>query len=316
MPRIRSVKPEFWTHFPTARLSRDARLLYIGLWNFADEHARLAGDPRFVKGQVFPYDDDLDATGVDALLDELEAAGKVERYSVDGAPFLLLPGLGQHQRLEPGKVPSRLPGPEQGHRTGRPARRADSSARDPDESPPDPDPHPVDNPKTEHDEASAQVRAQSARRADESARDADSSALLYVAGSMEQGTGSMGAAAAAPRERANDEPPLLPPAVEILRAQLDARKLTVRWDKLDASALAEIEALIDLHGDGPLVRAAVQSYRPDSPPAFAQAWLASWRALPAPGHLLRVADPACTEPGHTGTTRYCVQCAAEQKAAR
>lgn len=112
MARMRSIKPEYWADRKAARmLSRDARLLYIGLWNFADEHSRMHGDARYVKGQVFPYDDDIDLDAIDRLLAELDAAGRVVRYEVDGDPYLFLPKLGKHQRLEPGKVPSRLPAP-------------------------------------------------------------------------------------------------------------------------------------------------------------------------------------------------------------
>ncbi|SDC45502.1 hypothetical protein [Nocardioides lianchengensis] len=106
----------------------------------------------------------------------------------------------------------------------------------------------------------------------------------------------------------------LPPAVEILRAALDAHKLTVRWDKLTAEHLAEIERLVDLHGDSRLVHAAKASYRPDRPAVFAQAWLAAWQALPSPGTPLHaVPAPPCDEPGHSGTTKHCVQCASEAK---
>ena len=37
MARIRTIKPQFWDDLKIGRLSRDARLLYIGLWNFADD---------------------------------------------------------------------------------------------------------------------------------------------------------------------------------------------------------------------------------------------------------------------------------------
>ncbi len=57
MARIRSVKPEFWLDRRLARgVSRDARLLYIGLWNLSDEHGRVRGDARYLKGQLFAYD--------------------------------------------------------------------------------------------------------------------------------------------------------------------------------------------------------------------------------------------------------------------
>jgi len=111
--RMRSLKPEFWHDQEITRIPRDARLLYMALWNFADEHSRLQGDPRYLKGQVFPYDDDLNPTKISALLDHLVSIGKVERYTVRGAVYLFLPKLAKHQRLDTEKVPSRLPGPDE-----------------------------------------------------------------------------------------------------------------------------------------------------------------------------------------------------------
>ena len=120
MARIRSIKPEFWDDRKLAkRASRDARLLYIALWNLADEWGRLNGDPQWIKGQVFSYDDDLNADAIGKLLEELEnpALGAVIAYEADGDPYLFLPKLAKHQRLEPEKVnngragcPRRLPG--------------------------------------------------------------------------------------------------------------------------------------------------------------------------------------------------------------
>jgi hypothetical protein len=108
MPRIRSVKPEYWLDRKLARgVSRDARLLYIGLWNYADEHGRLHGDPAVIKGQVFPYDD----IAVTPLLEELKMLGRVQEYIFEGDPYLFLPKLAHHQRLEPAKAKSRLPDP-------------------------------------------------------------------------------------------------------------------------------------------------------------------------------------------------------------
>lgn len=152
MARMRSVKPEFWHDQEITRLPRDARLAYIGMWNLADEHARLQGDPRFIKGQLFPYDDDMTPAAIDRLIDELATAGKAVRYMVRGAVYLYLPKLSKHQRLEPDKVASRLPSPEES-------------------------------------EGNAVDAHQSAPDTDEGARRADSSALsmLQVAGGMEQG---------------------------------------------------------------------------------------------------------------------------------
>jgi hypothetical protein len=154
--RIRSVKPEFWDDRRLARAtSRDARLLYIGLWNQADEHGRCNGDLSWIKGRVFPYESDLGADECARLLDELARGEWVRRYTVQGDPFLFLPNLQRHQRLEADKVPSRLPSPEEADPEAAPDQQVQEDA-DPSES-----------------------------GADESARGADESSLLYVAGSME-----------------------------------------------------------------------------------------------------------------------------------
>lgn len=121
------------------------------------------------------------------------------------------------------------------------------------------------------------------------------------------------AAAAAAREPSTTtRPAALPAAVEILRAALEAHKLTVRWDTLTSEDLTEIEHLIEMHGDGPLVQAALRAYQPNRPPVYARAWLGGWRALRKPGDLHLVPVDPCPEPGHSGTTRHCVQCASER----
>lgn len=87
----------------------------------------------------------------------------------------------------------------------------------------------------------------------------------------------------------------LPPRVEILRSKLDARRLVVRWDGLTAAQLDEIATLQELHGDGPLVQAALNAFRPESPAVYAQAWLGSWRALPHPSQGLALVTEKCPE---------------------
>jgi hypothetical protein len=112
MARMRTLKPEYWADEELAtNTSRDARLLYPGMWNLSDEHSRLRGDARWIKGQLFPYDDDLTADAIDKLIEELVAVGKVVRYRIGGASYLYLPNLSKHQRLDTAKVPSRLPPP-------------------------------------------------------------------------------------------------------------------------------------------------------------------------------------------------------------
>jgi hypothetical protein len=174
VPRIRSLKPEFWSDSDLADLPRDARLLYMGLWNLSDEHGRLRGDARYVKGQLFPYDDDLDPAAIDKLLDILDEAGKALQYDADGKPFIYLPTLGRHQRLEPTKVASKLPAP--------PDLVSESSQPEPHADEPAPDP-------------------------DEPARDADTNALLYGSGIRDQGLGAGADSAAPSPDPPESEPP-------------------------------------------------------------------------------------------------------------
>lgn len=57
MARIRSIKPEFWTDEKIVELDFADRLLFIGLWNFADDQGYLDLRPKRIKMQVFPGDD-------------------------------------------------------------------------------------------------------------------------------------------------------------------------------------------------------------------------------------------------------------------
>ena len=74
MARIRTIKPEFWTDEIIVRLPFEARLLYIGLWNFADDLGRLWYEPERIAMQVLPRD----VVHVDALLDILSMEELIE----------------------------------------------------------------------------------------------------------------------------------------------------------------------------------------------------------------------------------------------
>lgn len=173
MARIRSLKPEFWADRKLARAaSRDARLLYIGMWNFADEHARLRADPAYLRGAILPYDD-LTLDEIDAFVDELEACGRLTRYAADDELYLHIPTLPKHQRLEAVKVPSRLPEPPAQIGTNESVPRADPHARNTESGP---------------DSSSSQVSASAQIGTNESAP----IVVQQVAGSRLQEAGSKG----------------------------------------------------------------------------------------------------------------------------
>jgi hypothetical protein len=98
MARIRSIKPEFWTSEQVMECSTNARLLFIGLWNFCDDAGRMPLSPKRIKAQVFPSDD-IVAEDVRRMIDELSANGLLRLYEVDGKEFLAVTGW-HHQKID------------------------------------------------------------------------------------------------------------------------------------------------------------------------------------------------------------------------
>lgn len=110
MARIRTIKPEFWSSPKVGLVSRDARLLFIGLLNEADDEGRLLGQTKRLAGIIFPYDEDIDGAKVSELLLELERGGLVNRYDVSGAVYLSIRGFMDHQKIDK-RTASKLPPP-------------------------------------------------------------------------------------------------------------------------------------------------------------------------------------------------------------
>jgi hypothetical protein len=95
-PRIRTIKPELWQDEKVGGLSRDARLLFIGLVTMADDEGRLRALPAVILGHCLPYDTDA-LRKVEAWLAEVAASGLVTRYVVDGNPYVQINGWTRHQ---------------------------------------------------------------------------------------------------------------------------------------------------------------------------------------------------------------------------
>ena len=57
MGRIRTIKPEFWTSEQIMECSPNARLLFIGIWNFCDDAGIHPASPKTLKAEIFPSDD-------------------------------------------------------------------------------------------------------------------------------------------------------------------------------------------------------------------------------------------------------------------
>jgi hypothetical protein len=105
--RIRSIKPEFWTSDQVVECSPTARLLFIGLWTFADDCGVHPANLKRLKMEVFPGDA-FDDCQIGEWMDELLQAGLVVAYTAEGKDFWIVSGW-HHQRIE--KRYSRYPLP-------------------------------------------------------------------------------------------------------------------------------------------------------------------------------------------------------------
>jgi hypothetical protein len=108
MSRIRTIKPEFWSSAQIGECSRDARLLFIGLWNFCDDAGRCEVNCKQIRARIFSFDDDINSSNVRGMLDELSSNGLIAFYEIEGVNYFQVTGWG-HQRIDKPTV-SKIPG--------------------------------------------------------------------------------------------------------------------------------------------------------------------------------------------------------------
>lgn len=92
MAKIRGVKPDLWTDEGFVELSPFARLLWIGLWNYACDNGHLIDKSKQIKMRILPTDD----VNCAELLREIESQGLIER--ADG--WITIPNLTRHQKVD------------------------------------------------------------------------------------------------------------------------------------------------------------------------------------------------------------------------
>lgn len=112
MPRIRTIKPEFWDSPGTARASLRARLFYIALWNWADDYGIGTANPNQLVAFAFPNDDIDTRTEFPRLRTEVADCYDVQWYTVENRPYYAIPSWEAHQKNER-RAKGRFPGPDQ-----------------------------------------------------------------------------------------------------------------------------------------------------------------------------------------------------------
>jgi len=111
MPRIRTIKPEFFCHEELFDLEQETglpmRIAFAGLWTVCDREGRFKWRPRTIKAQVLPYDE----VEFSRVLDALATRGFVVKYASDGCEFGYIPGFNRHQVINNREAASILPEP-------------------------------------------------------------------------------------------------------------------------------------------------------------------------------------------------------------
>ena len=95
MARIRTIKPDFWTDEKVVELDFADRLLFIGMWNFADDQGYLDYSLKRIKMQVFPGDD----VDVSRGLQRLHSLGLIRLYDSSNGLVLRIVNWEKHQRV-------------------------------------------------------------------------------------------------------------------------------------------------------------------------------------------------------------------------
>lgn len=110
--RIRTVKPEFFTHEGLFEAEKETglpiRIAFVGLWCAADREGRFRWQPRRLGVQIMPYDQ----ADFSRVLHACLTRGFVVAYRVNGEVFGVIPSFTKHQIINNREAESILPAPD------------------------------------------------------------------------------------------------------------------------------------------------------------------------------------------------------------
>lgn len=99
MARLRTIKPEFWVSEQIGDCSTNARLTFIGMWNFCDDRGVHPAKPKTLKAELFPMDS-FSADEIAQWVQELIAAGLVGEFEHGGVTYWYVTGWAKHQKID------------------------------------------------------------------------------------------------------------------------------------------------------------------------------------------------------------------------
>jgi len=106
--RSRNIKPGFFKNEEVADMPPLARILYQGLWCYADKEGRFEWRPKKIKAEILPYDE----VDINELLDVITCHGFVITFKLYDKTYGYIPTFLTHQRPHPHEAVSVIPSPD------------------------------------------------------------------------------------------------------------------------------------------------------------------------------------------------------------
>lgn len=111
MARIRTIKPEFWEDEKLSALPLEANLLFIALWNFADDEGILKSSITWIKAKAFPLRDEIRKVQVEQWIGQLVKARFLVPFSFHGEGYYMIRTFKNHQvinRPQGSRIPQNI----------------------------------------------------------------------------------------------------------------------------------------------------------------------------------------------------------------
>jgi hypothetical protein len=100
MPRIRTIKPDFWNDEKLGQEPEAIMLTFIGLWNFADDYGVVKANQLWLKNQIYPYKDKLRIDVFSAWLQRLSELEAIILFTYRGENFYCIRTFRKHQKVD------------------------------------------------------------------------------------------------------------------------------------------------------------------------------------------------------------------------
>ena len=100
MSRKRMISPEFYTDEKIIELPIPARLMFIGIWNHANDEGILKNSPKQLKVQIYPADEDMTLNLIKQYIELMVSLKLLTKgVNIDGSELLKITNWADHQKI-------------------------------------------------------------------------------------------------------------------------------------------------------------------------------------------------------------------------